>query len=495
MNAFVSRSHAFNYLPIACLLAVLLLIPVTARAEQPVPSLSSLEQQISDFVNGPDYRFAPDSTARARAMLAASTMAERRQDAVSRDQGALETVEALDSARRLARDFKDKFSEQLKLETAALEAVGVIPDSGLATAQAALSDLIRAFEQGQLNESAAYAESTKEQFLAVVKDKLPAILQRTDAALLAASRSGAKRYAPVTYAYAQKWLADALAFNDGLNPKWPEHPRLGLTLAARAQELSENIKQWRKKPESYETLALKARDDRMAAADELGMKMKAGDPTADIEAGQIVEAIRKLKADVQKQQQQYNQKITTLETQYQLKLAEQSEALRNDMTEQQSAQLSEMKEAFRAKLERETFETRRQKKLGELFKKDEVEILANVDGSLLLRLSALQFGSGSTKVNKKYTDLLNRVRNGLDLYADRKIVIEGHTDNRGEPDVNQRLSLKRAETVRDFLIAAGMDGSRLKSLGYGEVRPVASNDYERGMAMNRRIDIIIQAAK
>jgi len=49
--------------------------------------------------------------------------------------------------------------------------------------------------------------------------------------------------------------------------------------------------------------------------------------------------------------------------------------------------------------------------------------------------------------------------------------------------------------VRDFLIAAGMDGSRLKALGYGEVRPIASNDYDRGLAMNRRIDIIIQAGK
>jgi len=49
--------------------------------------------------------------------------------------------------------------------------------------------------------------------------------------------------------------------------------------------------------------------------------------------------------------------------------------------------------------------------------------------------------------------------------------------------------------VRDFLVAAGMEASRLKALGYGEVRPIASNDYERGLAMNRRIDIIIRAGK
>jgi len=158
----------------------------------------------------------------------------------------------------------------------------------------------------------------------------------------------------------------------------------------------------------------------------------------------------------------------------------------------QGKQMGELKEAFRAKLERETFETRRQQKLHKIFKPAEVEILANLDGSLLLRLSALQFASSRTNIDKKYFDLLSRIRTGLELYPERKIIIEGHTDNRGDPKGNQILSLKRAETVRDFLIAAGMDGSHLKALGYGEVRPVASNDYDRGRAMNRRIDIIIQ---
>jgi len=173
-------------------------------------------------------------------------------------------------------------------------------------------------------------------------------------------------------------------------------------------------------------------------------------------------------------------------------LEEKTTALRNDLAQMQGKQMGELKEAFRAKLERETFETRRQQKLRKIFNPGEVEILVNLDGSLLLRLSALHFASSRTNIDKKYFDLLSRIRTGLELYPERKIIIEGHTDNRGDPKANQLLSLKRAETVRDFLIAAGMDGSRLKALGYGEVRPVASNDYERGRAMNRRIDIIIQ---
>ncbi len=479
----------------SCLLAALLCFTLPASAEESAPSLLSLEQQINEFVNGPDFRYAPDSVARARAMLAAATMADHRQDAASRDQGALETAEAVNNARRVVADFKAKYAETLKLEQAAIEAAGNIPDSGLRLAQEAMIDLIRAFEQGRLNESAALAANANSQFLTVIKDKLPSILQKTDAALLAASRNNAKRYAPVSYAAAEKWLADTLAYNDGLNAAWPEHPRLGLALAARADELAGQIMQWRKKPDSYEELVLKGRNERLDMARALGLPIKSGDPMADIDAERIVQAIEEQRNAVQRQGQKYQQQLTMLEAEYQQQLAEKTDELRNELGQQQGAQMSDMKEAFRAKLERETFETRRQQKLGEMFKKDEIEIFANVDGSLLLRLTALQFGSGSTSINKKYFDLLSRVRGGLDLYPERKIVIEGHTDNRGEPDVNQRLSLKRAETVRDFLIAAGMDGSRLKALGYGEVRPVASNDYERGLAMNRRIDIVIQAGK
>jgi len=478
-----------------CLLAALLFFSLPASAEQSAPSLLSLEQQINEFVNGPDYRYAPDSVARARALLAAATMADHRKDAESRDQGALETDQAINNARRVVADFKAKYAETLKLEQAAMEAAGNIPDSGLRLAQEAMVDLIRAYEQGRLNESAALAANANDQFLAVIKDKLPAILEKTDAALLAASRNNAKRYAPASYAAATKWLADTLAYNDGLNPDWPEHPRLGLALATRADELAEQIMQWRKKPDSYEQLILKNRDEHLDMARALGLPIKASDPMADIDAAQIIQAIEQQRAEVHEQGQKYQQQLSMLEAEYQQQLADKTDELRNELGQQQGAEMSEMKEAFRAKLERETFETRRQQQLAEMFKKDEAEIFANVDSSLLLRLTALQFGSGSTGINKKYYDLLSRVRNGLDLYPERKIVIEGHTDNRGEPDVNQRLSLKRAETVRDFLIAAGMDGSRLKALGYGEVRPVASNDYERGLAMNRRIDIVIQAGK
>lgn len=70
-------------------------------------------------------------------------------------------------------------------------------------------------------------------------------------------------------------------------------------------------------------------------------------------------------------------------------------------------------------------------------------------------------------------------------------IIEGHTDNKGDADYNEKLSTKRAQKVRDFLLSKyGLERNRLMALGYGENKPVASNDNEYGQSLNRRVEIV-----
>ncbi len=73
------------------------------------------------------------------------------------------------------------------------------------------------------------------------------------------------------------------------------------------------------------------------------------------------------------------------------------------------------------------------------------------------------------------------------------IVIEGHTDSRGSAEYNNYLPLKRAESVRDYLIKHGVKPLRIKTQGYGESRPIADNSSEFGRQLNRRTEIIIIA--
>jgi OOP family OmpA-OmpF porin len=74
----------------------------------------------------------------------------------------------------------------------------------------------------------------------------------------------------------------------------------------------------------------------------------------------------------------------------------------------------------------------------------------------------------------------------------RHVRIEGHTDNVGGGDFNQRLSEGRAASVRQWLVSHGIESGRLRSIGYGQTRPVAPNDTEDGRRNNRRVEFHIE---
>lgn len=71
------------------------------------------------------------------------------------------------------------------------------------------------------------------------------------------------------------------------------------------------------------------------------------------------------------------------------------------------------------------------------------------------------------------------------------VIAEGHTDSDGSDEYNEGLSLRRAEAVRDYLVAGGIGADRISVRGFGESRPVADNDSDDGKAQNRRVELRI----
>jgi len=69
------------------------------------------------------------------------------------------------------------------------------------------------------------------------------------------------------------------------------------------------------------------------------------------------------------------------------------------------------------------------------------------------------------------------------------VAVEGHTDSVGTDAYNQRLSQRRAASVREYLVAHGVSASRLSVAGFGEAKPVASNTTADGRAQNRRVEL------
>ena len=70
-------------------------------------------------------------------------------------------------------------------------------------------------------------------------------------------------------------------------------------------------------------------------------------------------------------------------------------------------------------------------------------------------------------------------------------MIEGFTDSTGSDGLNQRLSDRRADSVRTALLGMGMNSERITSRGYGEAYPVAGNDTAAGRQLNRRVELVV----
>lgn len=108
--------------------------------------------------------------------------------------------------------------------------------------------------------------------------------------------------------------------------------------------------------------------------------------------------------------------------------------------------------------------------------------------------------SGGVVFASARADLLPNARTKLDqvavalLQGDKqsKIVVEGYTDSRGSAEMNQELSSRRAETVKNYLISKGLPSERISSQGFGPAKPVADNDTAEGRANNRRVEIVVQ---
>lgn len=112
--------------------------------------------------------------------------------------------------------------------------------------------------------------------------------------------------------------------------------------------------------------------------------------------------------------------------------------------------------------------------------------------SLIIRLTGLKFGVGGSEIKPENIDLLAKVRDAINLFPDAKLAISGHTDAVGSAAANMKLSRDRAEAFKTYLVEnMGIDSSRIIAYGFGETKPVASNETAEGRAQNRRIDIII----
>lgn len=117
-----------------------------------------------------------------------------------------------------------------------------------------------------------------------------------------------------------------------------------------------------------------------------------------------------------------------------------------------------------------------------------------INGEEAIRVNlpdGVTFAVGSATINSAFRATLDNVAASLIQYPNSLIDVYGHTDSTGSDAFNLDLSDRRAQAVASYLTSRGVNANRVRSKGFGESNPIASNDTESGRAQNRRVEILI----
>lgn len=135
-----------------------------------------------------------------------------------------------------------------------------------------------------------------------------------------------------------------------------------------------------------------------------------------------------------------------------------------------------------------------EKKLREQTAGTGVDVVRQGDELLLRMPSGITFATNQSSIQPQFQTTLDQVATTLAEYPKTMIDVLGHTDSDGAEAYNQTLSEQRAQSVSSYLARRGVDPVRIATMGYGETRPITTNETPDGKAQNRRVEIKVVPA-
>lgn len=120
---------------------------------------------------------------------------------------------------------------------------------------------------------------------------------------------------------------------------------------------------------------------------------------------------------------------------------------------------------------------------------ERAERTVRVTKEINLYAKTILFDVNKSVVKTQAEFILDNIAKIMNENDDFNFIIEGHTDNTGVAEHNLQLSQERADAIKAYLIRKGVKAKLLEAKGYGQTRPIESNDTERGREINRRVEI------
>jgi outer membrane protein OmpA-like peptidoglycan-associated protein len=298
-----------------------------------------------------------------------------------------------------------------------------------------------------------------------------------------AKKEEADKYTPITFANAQKLLNEAEAILNSArrsesNAK--EKAEKAEIEARHAIFLTRQIKRLRKNPQEWENFV----QDREIIIEDIAKEL-GFDPQFDEGLDKPLKRIHKIAQNLQREKKELLAEVKQKNQQ----LQQLNDELKKYKEKEQGLQAELQEKQYRLEMKRQREE--KIKEVETMFTPDEATVLRR-GNDLIIRLIGLTFPSGKSTIEPEYFSLLTTVQRAIRNFPNASLTIEGHTDAVGNDRYNENLSYERAQAVKQYLLAnMGLDESRITAIGYGETRPIASNETAQGRAQNRRIDIVL----
>jgi len=205
---------------------------------------------------------------------------------------------------------------------------------------------------------------------------------------------------------------------------------------------------------------------------------------------------RQASADAQAQSQAQAAEATRQKEQVEAEAAQAAAQAKSDMADSQAASAAaraaaqaDAENARMAALQADREKQELRSKLAEQLNL----ILETRDSArgLIVNMSDVLFDSGKFTLRPGAREKLAKLSGILLAHPGLQLAVEGYTDNVGTDAYNMNLSENRADSVRDYLIQQGIVASSVRARGFGESRPVASNDSAAGRQENRRVELVV----